>query len=494
MASSDVAPGARGGAAGGTRPPGLRLLSTLLLGSILAAAAGVVHLVHAPWLRAKMARDTDALVAAALDEARDARDVDLLRTEEVVRAAAEHLTERWRRDLEDLPFELVATDAEAVRALVRAEAEEVGRTSRENARVLASEVRRRSGERMERLATSLKERQEEAGRATAASLAVSSSLLVLGIFTVLLGFHGLLLGRAVVRPVRRIAEGAERLAAGDLSHRLGGGGSREVDELAGSLNRMAASVQAATDEVRGLNEGLERRVREKSAALVRAETLASLGTLAGGVAHEFNNLLGGILGTAEEAAADAPDEPTREALDLIARTARRGCGVTENLLRFARPREPRIEPVDGGAVLRDAAALVEPEASRREVTLRVRGEPPPPFLADPGELHQVFLNLLANAVGFTPPGGSVEATVGRERNDFVLRVRDTGPGIPPDHLSRLFEPFFTTRGSEGTGLGLAVSHGIVRDHGGTITGANGADGGAEFTVRLPLEAARGGTA
>lgn len=468
------------------RLPGLRALSALLLAAVLAGAGALVWFVHAPWLRSRIGAESERLVSAALEETAAARREDLDRAAGVLRAGTEHLVERWRRDMEDLPFELVAGDPAAVRALAVAATEEVGAASRESARVLASEVRLRSDARMARLEAALGALRADAESRTAADLALSSSLLLLGLLAALLGLQGLLLGRTVVAPVRRIAEGAERIAAGDLSHRVEEAGSREVADLASGLNRMAASVEASSAEVRALNEGLERRVREKSAALVRAETLASLGTLAGGVAHEFNNLLGGILGTAEEALADAPDEGTRESLDLVVRTAKRGCAVTENLLRFARPREPRIEDVDAASVVRDAAALVQAEARSRGVALEVRAEGAPRLRADPAEFHQVVLNLLANAVAFTPRGGRVEASLrSAEGSPFVLEVRDTGPGIAPEALPRIFEPFFTTRGSEGTGLGLAVSHGIVRAHGGSIEAANDPRGGALFTVRIP---------
>jgi signal transduction histidine kinase len=470
----------------GRQLPGLPALSALLLGTVLLGGGALVWFVHAPWLRARSAEATGVLATESLAEVASARREDLDRTGEVLRAGTDHLVARWKGDLADLPFELVAGDPAAVRALVERETESVGAAARDNARVVSFEVRRRSDARMARLEDSLRALQERAARDTAASLAVSSSLLVLGLLAALLGLQSFLLGRAVVRPVRRLAEGADRLAAGDLAHRIEEGGSREVAELGASLNRMAASVERATSEVKALNEGLEARVREKSAALVRAEKLASLGTLAGGVAHEFNNLLGGILGTAEEALHDAKEPETREALDLVVRTARRGCRVTDDLLRFAKPKPPRVAPLDAVAVLRDAAALVQAEAERRGVRVEVRAGALPPLAADAAEIHQVVLNLLSNALTFTPKGGLVGAEAAREGGSIVLRVRDTGPGIPPEVLPRLFEPFFTTRGSEGTGLGLAVSHGIVRAHGGTIEAANDPPGGAVFTVRLPL--------
>ncbi len=474
------------------RGPGLRSLSALLFVAVLLGGAAFIHFVHEPVLRGRIQGGTDALVAEALDEAARARDEDLARTEEVFRAGSEHLVDRWRRDLEDLPFELVAGDPAATRGLVVAETLRAGDASRDNARLLAEELSRRNRARTERLATRLRDHQERAGRALAAEAALSSSFVALGILASLLALHGFLLGRGVLAPVARIAEGADRLASGDLSHRVRRGGARELDDLAGGLNRMAAALQATQAELReaharlvAANESLEQRVREKSMALVRAETLATIGTLAGGVAHEFNNLLGGILGTAEDALEDAGGA-LRESLDLIVRTARRGCAVTENLLRFARPPDPRVEAVDAASVARDAAALLAPEAGRRGVVVEVLADDVPPLRADPSELHQVVLNLLANAVTFTPAGGRVEVSLRREGEDGILSVRDTGPGIAPEHLPRLFEPFFTTRGAEGTGLGLAVSHRIARAHGGDITAANAPGGGALFEVRLPL--------
>ena len=472
--------------------PGLRTLGALAVAAALGAGAALVWFVHAPWLRERMREDTDRLVREALVEVQASRREDIDRAGAVVRAGADHLVERWGRDLHDLPFELCAGDPAACRRLVGRSVEEAGTAARENARVLADEVRRRSEARVEALEGSLRELQARTGSATAASLAVSSSFLLVGILAGLLVVQALLLGRAVVRPVRRIAEGADRLASGDLGARVEEGGSREVADLAAGLNRMAAAVETANAEVRAINADLERRVEEKSRALVRAETLASLGTLAGGVAHEFNNVLGGILGTAEEALQDARDPEVRESLDLVARTARRGCAVTENLLRFARPRPPRSEPVDAAAVVRDAAGLFHSEAERRGVALEVRAGPVPPFPADPAEVHQVVLNLLSNALAFTPRGGRVLVEAAADGDDAVVRVSDSGPGIPPDAMPRLFEPFFTTRGSEGTGLGLAVSHGIARAHGGSLAAANAPGGGAVFTLRLPRSGGKGG--
>lgn len=149
------------------RPPGLRTLSALLFGAVLLGGGALVWFVHAPWLRARTAQDTDRLVTAALEEVAAARREDLDRTGEVLRAGTDHLVARWKGDLQDLPFELVAGDPAAVRSLVARETEAVGASAMENARAVSFEVRRRSEVRMARLEASLRALQDLAARDTA---------------------------------------------------------------------------------------------------------------------------------------------------------------------------------------------------------------------------------------------------------------------------------------------------------------------------------------
>ncbi len=217
--------------------------------------------------------------------------------------------------------------------------------------------------------------------------------------------------------------------------------------------------------------------------------MASIGTLAGGVAHEFNNLLGGIIGCAEDARAEQDDEETVEALEMILRTARRACNITENLLRFSRPSARRTCATDLSELVGEAVELVRPEARGKRIFLEADLSTVATVQIDPGQIHQVVLNLLTNAIHALPEEGRMEVSVSADANGAAIVVADDGPGIAPEHRDRIFEPFFTTRtgaGKErGTGLGLSVSYSIVKEHGGTIEVMSEPGHGTTFTVRLP---------
>jgi signal transduction histidine kinase len=167
--------------------------------------------------------------------------------------------------------------------------------------------------------------------------------------------------------------------------------------------------------------------------------------------------------------------------------------IVSNLRDFARLDEAEFKEADLNAAMNSALEILRHEIKKKAIRLRTHLEPLPPVLCRPGKLNQVFLNLLLNAVQACAVGGSVEA---RTRPDgergVVVEVEDDGCGIKPEHLSRIFEPFFTTKPvGQGTGLGLSVSFGIVRDHGGTIEVESAPGRGSTFRVRLPLHPRQG---
>jgi PAS domain S-box-containing protein len=230
--------------------------------------------------------------------------------------------------------------------------------------------------------------------------------------------------------------------------------------------------------------------------LVNAEKLASLGTLAAGVAHEINNPLGVILGFCELLLHKA--EPGSQQFEDLKTIERQGllCKETvENLLSFARAENQPMAQADVNRCIEAIVKIMRHLLAKKQVELNVQlADPLPPARADTRQLQQVFLNLITNAMAAMEAGGSLTIRSLLERNPrrVVVQFQDTGSGIPPEHMDRIFEPFFTTKPEgQGTGLGLFVSYGIVSSFGGTIECASapatalGKQRGTTFTVKLP---------
>ena len=280
----------------------------------------------------------------------------------------------------------------------------------------------------------------------------------------------------VVRPVRALTRAARRIAEGALDSRAAITRTDEFGVLAHAFNAMVSSLQHALAEVEALNADLGRRVEEKTEALaqtvaktreanvqltralddlkatqqrlVQAEKMSAIGTLAGGVAHEFNNLLGGIMGSSEAALEEEDLGPeSRRAVEVIRRTAERACLITQNLLRFARPPEDALAPADLASLVRDGLKLAETEARKRRVELVLDTSRFEGSTHVPGELHLVVLNLLVNAIHASPEGRTVTVGLTIAENVVRITVDDEGHGIPADVAEKIFDPFFSTQGS-----------------------------------------------
>jgi two-component system NtrC family sensor kinase len=289
----------------------------------------------------------------------------------------------------------------------------------------------------------------------------------------------LLVRRIIARRIKDLVHGTRTISEGDLDHRIPVSGEDELAWLARSFNNMTATLQ----ETRG--------------QLFRSERLASLGQMAASIAHEINNPLTGVMLLSSAVMAELPEgDDKRAKLQTVLDETRRCREVIKGLLSFARATPPRREPTRVEEVVDRAFRIVDLQAKARTVTLVVKGgDPLPQLVLDPSQLEQVFVNLMVNAVDATPQAGTVEVRW-RVVEDTVaslveIDVTDTGSGIPPSALPRIFEPFFTTKeNGKGTGLGLAVSWGIVQQHGGTIGVRSEQGKGTVFTVRLPVPAAR----
>jgi PAS domain S-box-containing protein len=234
--------------------------------------------------------------------------------------------------------------------------------------------------------------------------------------------------------------------------------------------------------------------------LTQSEKLAALGQFVAGIAHELNNPLQGVLGHLEllRVTGAFPASLRRE-VQTIYREADRAAKIVRNLLAFSGSRRLVRRPVSVNVVLQKVLALRAPSCRAAEIeVVRHYDEKLPRVQSDPLLLHQVFLNIVMNAehaIAATGHGGRIELrTKGSPARDRVaVSVRDTGNGIPSEVLSRIFEPFYTTKDvGKGTGLGLAITYGIVQDHGGEIIATNHPGGGAVFTIELPTRWVSGG--
>src|SRR5438552_17791443 len=296
---------------------------------------------------------------------------------------------------------------------------------------------------------------------------------------------------------------AEGAAMGVLSLLFGERGdfADEEKELVRLLADQAAIaiVQAQlygeAERRRRQAEEMAENLERSQGQLVKTERLRALGEMAAGVAHDFNNLLSVILGRAELMLRRVRESALVRDLEAVRRAAQDGADTVRRIQEFTRTRRTRaFERVDLGAVAREVVELTRPqwelEAQSRGVRYEFSVEgTAPPVAGRPEELREVLTNLVTNAVDAMPDGGRCTVGLASEREWATVSVRDTGVGMEEDMRRRVFEPFFTSKGPRGTGLGLAVSWGIVTRHGGTIEVESVPGRGSTFVVRLPVPVA-----
>lgn len=345
-----------------------------------------------------------------------------------------------------------------------------------------------------------------------------------------------LLRTRVLGPVDRMIDGIAAIAAGAYDRRLPAAETRELARLADAVNRMAERLIANQEQL-GANiaslQETNRQLTEARDELVRAEKMASVGRLGAGIAHEIGNPLGAVLGYLAVLGKRAgPAE--KELIEAAEAEARRIDRIVRSLLDYARPREARARPIAVGSIIEGTVDLLRTQGKLDpiEVTLDLAPELPT-VVADQFQLEQVLVNLLLNAVDAMNGKAGAAITIrtrsgkhqprpqprARRRDDpphadyshrrrfhqparvprddpfppggeiVEIAVSDNGPGIPPDLLGQIFEPFVTTKDpGKGTGLGLAVSARLIDAMGGTIRAESPAGGGATFTIVLPAAA------
>lgn len=313
------------------------------------------------------------------------------------------------------------------------------------------------------------------------------------------------------RPISALQSAARRIAAGDASSRL------EVSAPIQEFQELSEHLESMRRELVGTNERLAREVAEHAAAdarqrkledrLRQQERVASIGTLAGGIAHEFNNIMTPILLYTQSAQDEVPeDSPAAEDLQHVVACARRARQLVNRILTFSRGIGAGVRvPLDLAPLVDEVIELIRVLAPANvEIVRLLPAEPSPPVMGDADLVRQLIMNLCTNACqAMREAGGTL--TIGLSvrsgdraggepiRRSVVLQISDTGHGMSPETLKRIFEPFFTTRDvGEGSGLGLSIVHGIASSLGAHITVSSDPGAGSTFWVYFPVPCADDG--
>jgi signal transduction histidine kinase len=307
-----------------------------------------------------------------------------------------------------------------------------------------------------------------------------------GVFILLAASVGLLVSRFfLARPLDALLLGIRSVREGAVVGPLREDGDVEVAALASEFNRMILDLEAARTAV--AQEIEARRVAQQ--ALSTADRLFTLGQLSASVAHEIGSPLQVLQGRARALAERSTDPASRASAEVMVRETERITCIVAQVLSLGRRRTPSEELFDLETTIEEVAAVLGTEARRRDLTL-AKETRPATVTGDPDQLKQVVLNLLMNAFQATPAGGHVWVRAWQEDGFALLQVEDDGVGVPPEALTHIFEPLFTTRADHGgTGLGLAVVKTIVESHRGAVACQSEPGHGATFTVRLPLRRA-----
>lgn len=288
---------------------------------------------------------------------------------------------------------------------------------------------------------------------------------------------------AIGGPLERLRQDMTKLEEGSRSHRTTPSGPVEIAGLGRQFNTMVQSIEQAEAEIRE-REAAQRELEQQ---LKRAEKMAAIGQLSAGVAHELGTPLSVVDGKAQRALRqEGLSTAVVNALEDVRSEVRRMEHIVRQLLDFGRRNPLQRRTISAERVVQMALSSIRAEIPDVDSLLEIDNpEGAPTFSVDPGLLERVLVNLLRNAID-AAPDGVVRLAWQETDKDVVFCVEDSGPGIDPEIHSRLFEPFFTTKSvGEGTGLGLAVVHGIVEEHGGHVAVEESELGGACFRITIP---------
>jgi len=306
---------------------------------------------------------------------------------------------------------------------------------------------------------------------------------------------GILLGTAIVwflvrkvtEPLRALSDSAEAVGRGDFSRRVQVQSRDECGELSSAFNQMTENLKSSREQLEMTVETL----KTTQAQLIQSEKLSGIGEFVAGVAHELNNPLTSVMGFSELLRKADGDPRHRRYLDMIHKSALRCQKIVQSLLSFARRHQPERKLSSLNELVEDTVEILQYQmrTSNIEVVTDLDSNLPK-AMVDPHQLQQVFLNIINNArqaLETYRPGGCVRITSERRGDRACINFEDNGPGIPEANLSKVFDPFFTTKDvGTGTGLGLSLCYGIIKEHGGAISVRSKPGEGASFRIELPF--------
>jgi signal transduction histidine kinase len=325
------------------------------------------------------------------------------------------------------------------------------------------------------------------------------SLIFLALTTVI----GLVISRSMTRPIRQLVQGTTAISQGNYDYVIPVRGKDELSLLAQRFMEMSGSLKEKITQLGKLNQDLLernrdldetlRQLRSAQEQLVRSERLAATGKLTAQLAHEVNNPIHNIQSCLQTALSRLPLETKgRELIGVAYDEVNRLSRLTVQMLDFYRSSlvEDEMKPTNIAEVVHEVVAITQAELRNNRIEVNVQVDDGLPLLrASPDKLKQVLLNLIANAHDAMPDGGHLDILACRRDRALRITVRDDGSGIAKEHLDRIFDAFFTTKGKvSGVGLGLSVSYGIVNQHRGSIEVESTVGRGSAFTVVLPCEA------